>query len=95
MLRFGDCPLPDAADLILFSCQLFAPMRGRRYNGTDLLRAYRAHPHYGTLPMVVVSVGLPQHLAGTGALVAIDKWSSPGVIEAAIEHALASTTPVP
>lgn len=90
MLRYGSCPLPDAADLIVFSCALVVPMRGRVYTGVDLLRAYRAHPVYGRTPMLVVSIGRPEHLGGTGPLQTIRKFSAPDAVTDAVERLLAT-----
>jgi CheY-like chemotaxis protein len=88
MLRNGSCPLPDGADLVVFSCAMFAPMPGRSYRGGHLLRAYRAHPRYGRLPMLVVSVGAPDDVGGTGPLAKVDKFSSPGAVLEAAEALL-------
>jgi CheY-like chemotaxis protein len=86
LLRRGTCSLADAADLILFSVRLYAPLRHRMYNGTHLLKAYRRHPVYGRLPMLVVSVGLPEHLEGTGAIRSIAKYSEPHSVLEAIKE---------
>jgi len=83
LLGHGDCPLPSSADLIVFSVPLFGRLRGRMYRGIDLLRAYRAHPLYSRLPCLIVSVGDPGPLEGTGPVAVIDKFSAPGAV---IDH---------
>src|SRR5437867_12046426 len=50
MLTRGACPLADSADMVLFSCAMSTPMRGRSYRAEHLLNAYRSHPRYGKLP---------------------------------------------
>src|SRR6266700_2989986 len=60
LLRQGRCPLPDAAQLLVFACTLNLPVPGRSYRGIHLLRAYRAHPDYGRRPLVLVAVAPPQ-----------------------------------
>src|SRR6266545_5292477 len=64
LLRQGRCPLPDAAQLLVFACTLNLPLPGRSYRGIHLLRAYRAHPDYGRLPLALVAVAPPQDLGG-------------------------------
>jgi CheY-like chemotaxis protein len=88
LMRFGDCPVPEPADLILFSCPLYAPVLRRSYRGEALLRTYRSHPRYGSVPMVVVSAGAPADLSGTGPLAFVRKFSSPGAVIAAVEEML-------
>lgn len=87
MLRFGACPLPANADLIVFSCGMVA-MRGRTYRGVHLLRAYREHALYGRLPMLVVSMGVPDDLPGSGPIDVVEKWSGPKQIVQAVERLL-------
>lgn len=88
LIRTGSCSLADSADLILFSSGLFA-MRGRNYSGMRILEAYRAHPRYGRLPMVVVSVVAPPIVGGTGPLRFVEKFSPPRVIVTAVEEMVA------
>lgn len=92
MLRYGSCALPDSADLILFSCALFPPMRHRTYRAADLLRAYRGHARYGRLPMLVVSVGRVDGLEGLGPLAWVDKFSPPRLVVEAVDELLARRT---
>jgi hypothetical protein len=47
LLRQGSCPLPAAAELLVFACPLGLPLRGRSYRGIHLLHAYRATPTTG------------------------------------------------
>jgi CheY-like chemotaxis protein len=88
MMREGYCSLVENVDLILFSCRMFAPIRGRTYRGSHLLRAYRSHPVYGRLPMIVVSVGVPGHLEGSGPLDVVEKYAAPHVVIDAVERML-------
>ena len=90
MLTRGACPLADSADMLLFSCAMSMPMRGRGYRGEHLLRAYREHRRYGKLPTVVVSIGAPKEMAGTGSYATVDKFSSPRIVVDAVESMLAS-----
>ncbi len=73
LLRRGRCPLPDAAELLVFACTLALPPPGRSYRGIHLLRAYRAHPDYGRLPLVLVAVAPPQNLQGPGTTAVVDR----------------------
>jgi hypothetical protein len=66
LLRQGRCPLADAAELLVLACPPDLPLRGRSYRASHLLRAYRAHPDYGRLPLVLMATMAPQDLAGTG-----------------------------
>jgi CheY-like chemotaxis protein len=94
---FTPCPLLDhtarslasAADLIVFACPLFRPLWGRSYSGAELLHAYRSHPEYGSLPMVVLTAEDPGQIEGTGAVevAALTSWSE--AVEA-VERLLAS-----
>jgi CheY-like chemotaxis protein len=77
MMRYGRCPLPDGADLIVFSCSLLMPVGHRTYRGSELLRAYREHERYGRLPMLVVWVGVPPDVQGRGPMMLIEKFSEP------------------
>ncbi|MEX2556147.1 MAG: hypothetical protein WEB06_10990 [Actinomycetota bacterium] len=88
MLKYGACPLADAAELIVFSCPLFGPIRGRTYRGIHLLKAYRAHPVYGRRPMLVVSVGSPDDVGGRGPMEAIEKYSGAQAVTSAVERLL-------
>jgi len=89
MLRDGSCALVDPADLIIFSCRMFSRLPRRTYTGANLLRSYRNHAVYGRLPMLVVSVGAPDDLPGTGPIELIDKFSEPGAITNAVDRLLA------
>ena len=93
MLQNGVCALAEAADLILFACQLFAPLPHRTYRGIHLLRAYRAHPVYGRLPMLLVTYGAPDDLGGIGPIEHLEKFSDPNTIVEAVDRLLA--VPVP
>lgn len=94
---FRPCPLLDhtarslasTADLILFACPLYRPLWGRSYSGAELLHAYRSHPEYGSLPMVVLTAEDPGDVEGTGPLevAALASWSA--AVEA-VERLLAS-----
>lgn len=88
MLRYRSCALPNAADAIVFSSHL-GPFWGQTYRGVDLLRAYRSHPAYGRLPMLVVSLGPRPQLDGTGPLEFVDKFSSPRAVLDAVDRLLA------
>ncbi|HEX9713541.1 MAG TPA: hypothetical protein VGB52_13445 [Actinomycetota bacterium] len=90
MLRDGSCPLVDTADLIVFSCALFAPIRSQRYRGEHLLRAYRTHPIYSLKPMLIVSVGRPEDLPGTGPIETVQKFDDPRAVIRAAERLLAA-----
>jgi CheY-like chemotaxis protein len=94
MIPDGSCPVADAADLIIFSCGMFGPLRHRTYRGIHLLRAYREHPVYGRLPMMVVSVGAPDDLGGTGPVQIVAKFASPNDIVDAVEQLLERSTAV-
>lgn len=86
MMRGRPCPLAEAADVIVFSCGLVAPVAGRSYRGVHLLRAYREHRDYGRKPMLVVSVGMPQDLGGSGPLRYVEKFSAPDRVIQAVER---------
>lgn len=88
MMRFGSCALPDVADVILFDCGMFGPLRHRTYRGIHLLKAYRSHPVYGRLPMLVVTEALPEGLEGSGPIDSIPKFSEPMIVVEAIESLL-------
>jgi len=92
MMRDGSCPVADAADLIIFSCGVYAPLRHRTYRGVHLLRAYREHPVYGRLPMLVVAVGAPDDLLGSGPIEAVAKFADPKEIVHAVDRLLARAT---
>ena len=87
LLKVGRCSLIDAADLIVFSVPMFS-IHGRTYRGEHLLRAYRSHVDYGRLPMVVVSIGTPKDLPGSGPIERIDKFSEPHLVLEAIHRLL-------
>ena len=89
MLRIGSCPLADAADVIVFSCGLIAPMQHRSYRGIHLLNAYREHAQYGKLPMAIVAFGVPDYIAGTGPVERIDKFANPRDIIEAVDRLVA------
>jgi CheY-like chemotaxis protein len=86
MLKRGSCPLPDSADVILFSSPMFGPIRHRTYRGAHLLSAYRNHPTYGRKPMLVVSAGAPLTIEGQGPYEVIEKFSPPHMILEAVDR---------
>lgn len=88
MLRTGSCVLPESAEVIVFSCALLPQMHGHSYRGSHLLRAYREHPVYSRKPMLVVSIGAPTDLPGTGPLRFIDKHADPDAVLKAIDELL-------
>lgn len=92
MMRDRSCPLPDAADLIIFSCGLYGSIRHRTYRGIHLLRAYRDHPIYGRLPMLAVAFGVPDDLGGSGPIEKIEKFADPNDVVDAVERLLARST---
>ena len=88
MMRRGSCALPESVDLIVFDCGMFGPLRHRTYRGIHLLRAYRRHPWYGRLPMLVITESLPRDLGGSGPIDSLPKFSEPHVLVEAIETML-------
>ena len=88
LLRQGRCPLPDAAELLVFACPLDLPLRGRSYRGRHLLRAYRAHPDYGRLPLVLVAVAPPHDLEGPGSIELVETFTDPAAVLAAVNRLL-------
>jgi hypothetical protein len=72
----------------VFSVPLFGRLRGRTYRGIDLLRAYREHPLYSRVPCLIVSVGDPGPLEGTGPVALVDKFSSPDAVVDRVETML-------
>jgi hypothetical protein len=88
LLRQGRCPLPDAAELLVFACPLDLPLRGRSYRGSHLLHAYRAHLDYGRLPLVLVATAPPHDLAGTGPTELIATFEDPAAVLAAVNRLL-------
>jgi hypothetical protein len=88
LLRRGRCPLPDAAELLVFACTLALPPPGRSYRGIHLLRAYRAHPDYGRLPLVLVAVAPPQNLQGPGTTAVVRTFADPTAVLAAVNRQL-------
>ena len=91
MMRDGTCPVVDAADLIIFSCRMFGPLQHRSYRGIHLLRAYREHPEYGRLPMLVVGVGAPDDLGGSGPILQVAKFADPSEVVSAVDRLLERT----
>ena len=93
LLRQGRCPLADAAELLVFACPLDLPLRGRSYRGIHLLRAYRARPDYGRLPLVLVASRPRRIWRDRGR----PRWSrrspNPAVVVAAV-HRLLQPRPV-
>ena len=88
LLRQGHCPLADAAELLVFACPLDLPLRGRSYRGIHLLHAYRAHPDYGRLPLVLVAVAPPQDLEGPGPTETVATFTDPAAVLAAVHRLL-------
>jgi hypothetical protein len=97
LLRQGRCPLPDAAQLLVFACTLNLPLPGRSYRGIHLLHAYRAHPDHGRLPLVLVAVAPPQDLQGPGPTEVVRTFADPAAVLAAVNRLLQppGQTPVP
>lgn len=88
LLRYGRCSLVDSADLLIFACPLALPLPGRSYRGIHLLRAYRAHPDYGRLPLALVAVAAPHNLGGTGPLEVTETHTDPAAVVAAVNRLL-------
>jgi hypothetical protein len=95
LLRYGSCPLVDSADLVIFASALTLPLPGRSYRGIHLLRAYRAHPDYQRLPLVLVAVAPPRDLGGSGPIEVVEPQSDPAVVVAAVNRLLQSTGRTP
>jgi CheY-like chemotaxis protein len=91
LLRCGRCPFVDNADLVVFACALALPLPSRSYRGIHLLRAYRAHPDYGRLPLVLVAVAPPHNLAGTGPVEVVETHTDPAAVVAAVNRLLQPT----
>ncbi|HZD01991.1 MAG TPA: hypothetical protein VFA46_17905 [Actinomycetes bacterium] len=88
LLRQGRCPLPDAAQLLVFAYPLNLPVPGRSYRGIHLLHAYRAHPDYGRLPLVLVAVAPPQKLQGPGPTEVVGTFADPAAVLTAVNRLL-------
>ena len=95
MMRYGSCPLPDSADLIVLAWGPRAPMRHRTYRGIHLLRAYRSNARYGSLPMVVVGYGVTRDLPGTGRVAVIERSSDPVAVVSAVDELLSHAADSP
>jgi hypothetical protein len=80
LLRQGRCPLANAAELLVFACPLDLPLRGRSYRGSHLLRAYRGHPDFGRLPLVLVAIAPPQDLEGVGPTELVATFTDPAAV---------------
>ena len=93
LLRPGRCPLPAAAELLVVACTLNLPLPGRSYRGIHLLRAYRAHPDLGRLPMVLVAVTPPEHLGGSGPVEVVGTFTDPARVLAAVNRLLRAASP--
>jgi CheY-like chemotaxis protein len=91
LLRCGRCPFVDNANLVVFACALALPLPSRSYRGIHLLRAYRAHPDYGRLPLVLVAVAPPHNLAGTGPVEVVETHTDPAAVVAAVNRLLQPT----
>jgi CheY-like chemotaxis protein len=91
LLRHGRCPLVDNADLVVFACPLALPLPSRSYRGIHLLHAYRAHPDYGRLPLVLVAVAPPHNLAGAGPIEVVATHTDPAAVVAAVNRLLQPT----
>ena len=72
----------------MFACPLTLPLPGRSYRGIHLLRAYRAHPDYGRLPLVLVAVAAPQNLEGPGPTKLVETFTDPAGVLAAVNRLL-------
>src|SRR6266542_3447703 len=95
LMRHGRCPFVDNADLVVFACALALPLPGRSYRGMHLLRAYRAHPDYGRLPLVLVAVAPPHNLGGAGPIEVVETNSVPAAVVAAVDRLLQPTGQTP
>jgi hypothetical protein len=95
LLRYGRCSLVDGADLLVFACALTLPLPGRSYRGIHLLRAYRAHPDYGRLPLVLVAIAPPHNLAGAGPIEVVETYTDPAAVVAAVNRLLQPTGRAP
>lgn len=93
LLRSGCCPDMAQADLIVFSCALSTSVRGRTFRGIHLLRALRSHADYGRLPLLIVSVGDPGPLGGSGPVEIVEQFAGASVVRDAIERLLRVATP--
>ena len=92
LMRTGSCPVADAANLIIFSCASVRPLPHRTYRGEHLLRAYRSHPDYGSLPMLLIAPKEPAGLEGTGRIETIEKFSHPRRVLEAVTRLLGRHT---
>ena len=91
LMHDGHCAVADWADLLLFSAGLESPVGSQPYRGAALLRRYRRHPRYGSLPCVVVALADPGPLPGSGPVRFVGKFSPARRVVAAVEGLL---TPV-
>jgi hypothetical protein len=73
---------------VVFACTLNLPLPGRSYRGIHLLRAYRAHPDYGRVPLVLVAVAPPQNLQGSGPTEVVGTFADPAGVLAAVNRLL-------
>lgn len=92
LMRVGSCAVADAADLIVFSCGMVRSLPHRTYRGEHLLRRYRSHPTYGSLPMLLIAQREPAGLEGTGRIATIEKFSHPRRVLEAVERLLGRRT---
>jgi hypothetical protein len=92
LLRYGTCPLAEAADLILLALRPFPPLVGRTYCGDQLIKAYRSHPDFGSVPMVIASAARPDAIEGAGPIEVIREDAEPHEIALAVEKLLTRAT---
>lgn len=94
LLRLGHCPLAESTDLIIFAFRAFPPA-GRIYGGAELFRAYRFHPDFGAVPMVVAVEVPDESLEGRGPIAFLGSTFDPITIARAAMQLLASSREQP
>jgi hypothetical protein len=84
LLKSGNCPLVDFANVIVFWKGPWGRFVGWTHGCLDVLNQYRIHPRYGRIPTILVGFDDSENAGGWGPVVRVKSFDDKAILDAVL-----------